>query len=263
MHRSLLLLPILVVLGGCTRIPASAAPSGDGVAAPTTAAVASQIPSAPMRPTPEPLPSDLDPDLRHAIDLRRGLGLRYDLQYVLNAASDPAARTAYFDFPMYPVEEQKVGHDTELQHSIAEAIQAYAAGHVDEFGGLYIDREDMPTFVIALWTDHLDIHEAAIRSSIEDGSLLAVRKVKYSEAELRDLQDRISADWRARWIADIPAAMEHVGVDISSNIVEVGISSANPDAPGIIEAHYGAGDRLRVESDGTGQALIPWGSRSG
>jgi hypothetical protein len=42
----------------------------------------------------------------------------------------------------------------------------------------------------------------------------------------------------------------------------VRVSSANPDAVAIIESHYGLGDRLRVESDGTG-ALIPWGTVTG
>ena len=73
----------------------------------------------------------------------------------------------------------------------------------------------------------------------------------------------MSADWRAAWVADIPAAFESVGVDIKASQVYVRVSSANPDAVAIIESHYDLGDRLRVESDGTGRALIPYGTVTG
>jgi hypothetical protein len=91
----------------------------------------------------------------------------------------------------------------------------------------------------------------------------AVRKVTYSEAELRAIQDRVTADWRASWLTGIPAAMQGVGVETMENIVVVEVSSANSNAPTIIEDHYDLGDRLRVESDGTGAALVPWGRVTG
>jgi hypothetical protein len=81
--------------------------------------------------------------------------------------------------------------------------------------------------------------------------------VRWTEAELRDLQDRIVAD-RA-FLASIPAVMKTAGVDIVGNIAELTISSAAPDAAQQIIEHFAAGDRLRVISDGTGVLLQPTG----
>ena len=158
---------------------------------------------------------------------------------------------------MYPEEEAKFLADQQMQDEAIPVIQAYAARHAAVFGGLYIDRGEHPGAVASLWTHDLDVHESAIRESLPPGTPLIFRQVRYSEAFLRAIQHRISADWD--WMRSIPAAPESAGVDIIDNVVEVGVSSADPRAEAIIREHYGLVDELRVVSDGTGAALLQCG----
>jgi hypothetical protein len=201
--------------------------------------------------------------LAHAIDMRRGAGLRHDLAYVIAAQTDPRARINLLDFPLYPEEEEVLLANMNEQDAIAAIVESYARHFEAEYGGLYIDREDRPGYVTALWIDHLAEHEAAIRALIGDRSLFAVREVKYPHAELRSFQDMIAKDMQSGWVDDIPADLQAVGVDVKKNILFVEVSSANPDAVSIIEAQYDLGDRLRVTSDGTGAALLSWGTVQG
>jgi hypothetical protein len=117
--------------------------------------------------------------------------------------------------------------------------------------------------VISLWTDHLAEHAAAIRELVGPDARVAFAQVKYPERELRALQEELAKDLEAPWLADIPAVFFGLGVDIIASQVVFEVSSANPDAVAIIEAHFGLGDRLRAESDGTGAALVPWGTVRG
>jgi hypothetical protein len=261
MRRRFLIGFTAILAIGCTAADAllPATPTSSLVVAEATRPAPTPSPL----PTEEPLPSDLDPALGHAIDMRRGAGLRHDLAYVVAAQTDPRARVMLLDFPMYPEEEAKFLADQSEQQEIVSIVQSYATRFVDEFGGVYIDRDDRPGFVTALWTAHLPVHEAAIRESIGDRSRFAVREVNYSEAELRALQDVVAADWREDWVEEIPARFQGVGVHLTENVLLIEVSSANPNAVAIIEAHYDLGDRLRVTSDGSGAALLPGGTVRG
>ncbi len=233
--------------------PASAAPATPPASVPPT-----PIPS----PSAEILPDDLDPDLVQAIRLRQGYGLRYDLAYVQMVAEDPAASNRGYGVPLYPAEFEDAQSRYEASRAVAQIVNGYASAHPDEFGGLYID-EATHTGVVSLWTDHLAEHAAAIRVATGPDARIAFGQVRYPEADLRELQDQIDVDWRAAWLTEIPAAFESVGVDIKTNQLFIEVSSANPEAEAIIESHYGLGDRLRVDSDGTGVELIPAGTIKG
>jgi hypothetical protein len=264
MARSLVTFAVVLVLAGC------GAPSGEPGRSPAAAVVAqgpdasavvasaSVAPAPSTPPTEEPLPSDLDPSLRHAIEFRRDLGMRHDLAYVLQAAKDPAARNMLLDFPMYPEEEAKLMAEQADTDVVVPIVQAHAAANADEFGGLYIglgdERDDG---VVTLWTGHLAEHEAAIRARLDPENRVAFRRVRYSEAFLRGIQDRISGDWD--WLISVPAAPLGVGVDILENVVSMQVSSADPQAEAMIREHYGLGEEIRIESDGTGAHLLPYG----
>jgi hypothetical protein len=134
--------------------------------------------------------------------------------------------------------------------------QAYAATVPGEFGGLYLDQADGS--VVALFTAHLQEHRQAILDSLGKAAPLVVKQVTYTEADLRALQDRISADME--WVKTIDAAPTSVSVDVIKNCTVFGISGTSPDAPALILAHYGQpAGKLRVESDGTGVALMGTG----
>jgi hypothetical protein len=213
--------------------------------------------AAPAAESDAPPPSELDPEIARAIEVRRQMGLRHDLAYVLRAATDPAARSKIVDFPMYPHEEAKFLADHEVQEDAIAMIQRYAERHEEAFGGLHIDREEHPGAVVSLWTGDLSVHETAIRERLPAGTPLLFRQVRYSEAYLRALQDAIQRD--TSWMETaIPAAQQRLAIEIKENVVRLDVSSAEPRAVEQIEAHYDFGDALQVRSDGTGVRFIPW-----
>jgi hypothetical protein len=259
--RSLAVLVLAFVVAGCSRPMTSPTPRPSQAAEAPTVDPTSPLPPTPTpAPTIGPLPSDLDPDLRDAIEMRRMYGLRFDLGYVQSVAEDPAAYDL-IGFPMTKAEGEQMARDMAEQDRVIRAIYGHPAA--DEFGGLYIDRDVMPGVVVALFTRNVAVHEAAIREELGETELFATRQVEYSKRELDSIKERISHDMDGPWVLEIPAVLTSVGVHISKNVVHIGVSSAARDAAAIIAAHYDLGDRISIESDGTGAMLIPWESVTG
>jgi hypothetical protein len=192
-----------------------------------------------------------------AIRQRRQFGLRSDEAWVRQVAADPRARTQMLDFPMLPEEEQAFSANQADLESIAQAVTAYAVGHADEFGGVWLDQERHT--VVAAWTANAELHRIGILAKLGRFGPLEVRLVAHSEKELTALQERLFAD--LSWYATIEARALSGGVMTMDNIVELDVSSANPDAPRLIMEHFGAdASTLRVLSDGTGIVLQPRGT---
>jgi hypothetical protein len=218
----------------------SAAPSP----VPTEAAIAS------------PSPAELE-----AIRFRTESGLRADLGFVRAVAANPAASSSEYSVPLLPAEIADLNARAANADAIRSAIQEYADLHPSEFGGMYLDQQHGGA-VTTLWTGHLADHTAAVWRRIRPGSLVAFRQVPFSYAELRTLQDRISGDWD--WMRAFAIAPTGVGVDVTGNHVEVDISSANAGAAALIVAHYAVpSGMIVVQSDGTGAALLGWGTVRG
>lgn len=259
-QRSLVVIVLAVVLAaGCTRGPAaSEAAIADATSSPVTS-----TPSAITTPSPEPtatpLPS-LNPEVEQAVTFRRTFGLRSDLPFVIASLTDPAATNLDYGVPVYPDEAIKLQADLADQNATIPIVVDYALGHADESGGVYIDRDQHVGMVTSLWTDHLPEHAAAL-AELLDGKVTLVRQVRYSEAELRTLQDRVFAD--RDWMEVIPAHMTGIGVGILENSVHMDVSSAEPTAVQQIVDHYDLGDKLVVTSDGTGVVFIASGSVKG
>jgi hypothetical protein len=215
-----------------------------------------QCPTSAPTPIPEAsLPPLLDDETREAVRLRTEYGLRHDLAWIRQVAAD---RTAVLDFgvPMLPAETASLFARSGRADPVREAVDKY--GHVDEFGGMYIDNAQGGV-VVVLWTTDPKIHEAAIRRKLPPCNPVEFRQVRWSEQELRGLQNRISADMV--WMTDIAAKATGVGADIAANVVNIDISSANPEAADLIVAHYAApAGMLRVVTDGTGAHLLPSGT---
>lgn len=261
---SITVLTIASLIAACSLAPSGPVGSPD----PSASRVAIEPPASPTReacpevpsepPPAEPLPADIDEPTRAAVEKRTEYGIRRDLPWVRLVASDPRASTA-FGVPLLPEEEQSLFARNELPTPVQAALGPY--GHLDQFGGLYIDNS-LGGVVVVLWTGDVARHEAAIRPLLPRCHPVLFRQVQWSEAVLRQWQDRISEDMN--WFATIPAAPQGVGADIIANVVTVDISSANPNAEAIIVGHYGApAGMIRVRSDGTGAALLPWGTVKG
>ena len=224
-----------------TSLPSGAAPSAVTSAAPGAASLA---------------PAADEEAIAYAISQRKTFGLRSDEAWVREVAADPRARTQLLDFPMLPEEEAEFDRRQTDFETIAGIVNAYAASHADEFGGVWIDQARHT--VVAAWTRNPDLHRLAILAQLRSAGPLETKLVRYAERELNALTDRIFAD--KGWFSSIGAAPRSGGEDPMNNRIELQISSANPDAPALIRAHFGVGpDELAISSDGTGIALQPRG----
>ena len=242
-----LLLGLSLLVSACGSTPA-----------PTpSASVAPSASAATVDPSADP---SLDPATAHAISQRKQFGLRSDLAWVLHVAADPRAQMFPLDFLMLPEEAAEFNQLQSDYDAVATAIRAYAEGKEDVFGGLYKDQVNHT--VMALFTTNPAPHRLGILALLHTSGPLDVRQVKYSEKQLRDLQDRISADWD--WLHTIDAQATGVGADVFINAVVLSISSANPQATALILSHYAVpADMLKVDSDGSGILLQPRGTIEG
>ncbi len=238
------LLGLALLVSACSGGPA-ATPAASPSAPPSAA---SADPSA---------QASLDPAIAYAISQRKQFGLRSDLAWVLRVAADPRAQMFPLDFLMLPEETTEFNQRQSDYDAVATAIQAYAADKQNVFGGLFKDQVNRT--VVALFTTNPAQHRLGILALLHTSGPLEVRQVKYSEKQLRDLQDRISADWD--WLHTIDAQATGVGADVFTNATVLSISSANPAATALILTHYGVpADMLKVDSDGTGILLQPRGT---
>ncbi len=221
-----------------TSLPSRAAPPAVTSAAPGGAG------------SPEPALDEAA--IAYAISQRQQFGLRSDEAWVRQVAADPRARMQLLDFLMLPEEEAEFEQRQTDFETLALAITEYGAKHQDEFGGVWIDQQGHT--VVAAWTRNADLHRLAILASLRTAGPLEVRLVRYTERELNALTERLFAD--RDWYATIDATPMSGGAFIMDNRVELQISSANPQAPALISAHFGVPpDMLRVTSDGTGIQL--------
>ena len=254
-HRAVVLIILAAILfSGCTRFPA--APS-------ESSASATPVGSSPSIASPQPTATpaaSLDPEVEQAVTFRRTFGLRFDLPFVIASLTDLAASNLDYGLPVYPDEAIKLQADLDEQNELIPIVVGYASRHPDESGGVYIDRDQHVGVVTSLWTDHLPEHAAAL-AKLLDGRVTLVLKVRYSEAELRALEEKVFAD--RDWMEIIPARMQSIGVGTIENAIMMDVSSAEPTAAQQIADHYGLGDKLVVTSDGTGVVFIPYGTVKG
>ena len=272
-HAALVLAAVLVA--GCTsgRAPS---PSSEVVAvaspntviqsaAPPTNAAPTATPELTSSPsaTAQPLPADLPDDIRDAIAWRESIGLRADPDWVMAVHADPTA-VDHWHWPILPEEEAFIWDRQAGFDPFVPRIQAYARQHRDVFGGIFIDNRH--SRIMTLWTEDPEGHLAAILDVVGPDAPIAASLVRWSERELRDVQARVPFD--DGWYERFDASVQGVGAHITENLVEIEVSSANPDAPRLIADAIARRldvpvEILRVTSDGTGVELLPWGTVRG
>jgi hypothetical protein len=216
-------------------------------------------PTASTAPTRAPIPADLPEEIRKAIAWRLDFGLRADPEWVIAVHADPSAIDAWDD-PILQAEEDFIWARNQKLMGFAASVRWYAGMHPDVFGGLYFDNANNQ--VMSLWTEDPEGHLAGILERAGADAPIATRQVRWTEAELRDAQRLVSRD--DDWYGALEAEGEGWGVDTSENVVTIEISSANPDAPRLIaerlaRRHDLPVEMFRVESDGTGIKLLPFG----
>jgi hypothetical protein len=203
---------------------------------------------------------EIDEETLAAIRIRTEYGLRSDLAWIQQVAKDPTATTE-FGAPLLPAETAELFARGERAHAIIPIIQGYLDEHPDVFGGLWIDQA-RGGIVTVSFTDDLDPHREVLLALLKGRGVVAVVPARFSEAEMRRLQDRVAAD--DDWFAKIPAQFQSVGYNVMTGKLEIGVSSANPNAAALIVEHFDLPeDGVLVTSDGTGEALLPSGTVKG
>lgn len=241
----------LVAVAACTP---TAAPTPKAASPAQIATIGSSLePSASVA-------GPVESDIAYAVSQRKAFGLRADEAWVRAVAADPRATIDTLDFPMLPEESAEFQARQASFEEVAGAAQSYGEAHADEFGGVWIDQERH--VVVTAWTANAALHRVGILAQLGKAAPIETKLVRYSEANLRALQDRMTND--RDWLGTIPALMTSSSVDVMANIAELSISSANPAAAALILAHYAVPpDKLRVVSDGTGILLQPRGTIHG
>jgi hypothetical protein len=195
-----------------------------------------------------------------AIEVRAKWGLRSDEAWVRAVAADPAA-DMHWRLPLTASERAELGRRPANSHDVAIFLDAYGAGFPLQYGGYRIAGLPRQRTITALFTGDLVEHEARLRSEIRPDVHLVLERVRWPLKELEDLHEAVIA--RASWLKTVRARLVYAGVVVDENILELDISSANPDAPRAIVRHFNAQKKLRVVSDGTGAALMPTGHLRG
>jgi hypothetical protein len=232
-----LALALAWLLAGCAGPPATSSPSPSVTATP-----------------------ELDLATAAAVQFRTSFGLRADLEFIRAVAKNPAASNE-FGVPLLPAEVAEINRRGANADRVGPIVRAYAAEHPAAFGGMWIDQEHGGLVTVA-FTEDADLHGRELATRLAGVGVVAIRSARYSERELRALQDRVVAE--DAWFKTIPAQLRGVGLDVTKNAVEIDISTANLRITELIVARFGIpADAIVVNSDGTGVALEPWGTIRG
>ncbi|CAN5660415.1 hypothetical protein BH23CHL6_BH23CHL6_07670 [soil metagenome] len=219
----------LVVVSLLAAACASGRPPQPSVPAETPAAAATDAPTAGATGTP---PATVAPEIVEAIEMRRSLGLRSDLPWVLQIAQSGDAVMSELGFLVTPGEQAELERRFQSQDS-AEQLNAYGAANSDQFGGLYIDQAAGGVFVMLFTTDH-ERHADALASLVPPDVRVEIRPARYSEAELMDLLEGL--DFNA--LRAQGYEMNSAGIDTINNVVRLEAKSNTPNAKALLEARF-------------------------
>jgi hypothetical protein len=256
-------LVLLVAVAGCASGPQIASPSPSP--SPSSLAASPEFVALPCagRLNAQGVDVTTTAELERAARFRWEMGFPSDSAIVREMACRSDANLE--DIPLAEEELRELERRTRVGHEINDIVQAYANRYPAEYGGIYIDQRRGGVVTI-LWTAHLAEHESAIRALLDPDPPIALLQVRWPKTELGRLQDKIAAD--REWFTSIHAALQTTGINVQENLLEIGISSTNPDAPGLIIAHFAApAGVIRVVSDTwatvKGRVVRPDGSAPG
>lgn len=188
-----------------------------------------------------PMPS-ATPELSEWIEFRRAFGLRHDSAWVLEVASRPSSINET-GIPLTSEELAALGRAVRSTGPLVDFVTRYGERFPDSFGGVRAEGRS----VILQMRDNVDIHRAYLHRVILDPSLVEVRQVSWSIAELKGFAGTVAAahDWFGMIGAELVAA------DPSSrNVVRVRVRAPSEDVETVVLAHFGSPAWMEVEWDG-------------
>lgn len=175
-----------------------------------------------------------DPLILSAIQFRQEFGLRSDVAYIEKMALDPAALTNW-GVPLTPGEQAEMDRRRALAADM-DSLNAYAAT-IRGIASVYFDQKAGGEIVVAIAGDP-ESYRAQVTARAPRGSVVRMRQVERSLAELNALQDTITADRPV--LAGIGIIVNAIIIDEIGNVVEVGVSNLDETAKENLEARYGS-----------------------
>ena len=239
---------IRTVIAGLTVAAIVIACEASGPTAP--AASRSPVTTTPPRTT---APTLSPRDLQQAVRFREAFGLRRDHDWVLEVSFDPSS-SHDFGVALTADEVRELARRANAADTLPSVMVAY--GELQPgWAGTSIDQR-RAGLVVAHFAEDADVHRDRLEQLLPAEGWDVVG-VEHSLDRLRAVEQSILAD--EAWFATIDAKLVSLGVDVAQNRVTVSISSANPLATAAVIDRFAGENVLRVESDGTGAALLPSG----
>jgi len=179
-----------------------------------------------------------------AIAIRSILGLRTDHEFVSALALDAAAverglKSAY-GFPLTEVELTELDRRASRQSELMPLVQQLGAGD-PEWGGMYIDQR-AGGVVVALFTGHLDDHQATFDRFVQPGAGFEIRRARWTLVELGRFADRLEAE--AVWFTSVDAIFQWSSVEVAQNVVTLSVRSRNSEVAYLIAEHFAADEGM-------------------
>lgn len=210
--------------------------------------------------TPQPSESALTAtELSAAIKFRDTFGLRSDEAWIRLVSADPASQVGFtkYGVRLSPQEVEDLDTRTVAVEAIKTQVVNYGLAHPDDWAGAYVDQR-RGGILVAQFSDNVEQHRLALMSGIGPRAKFEVTSAAFSLEYLQSEAARIRGT--DDWFMSIPAYLESYGVDVAANRILIGISSVEPAAQELIERHFGWSGLTKVESDGTGAQLLPFGT---
>jgi hypothetical protein len=211
------------------------------------------------RPTPS---ASLPHEIAEAIEARKRFGLRADEEWVRQLAADPAAqkRREMYGFPATLAELAEIEARGRALPEVFAAVEEYGEGRPLEFGGVFLDTPGSAD-IVALFTSHVDEHEATLRALVGPTEYLQVEPARWTLQALNQLRDRIRQD--ERWFDAAGAELEWVDVSVERNVVAVQIRTRDRGLPAAVVEHFGAPGMIAVHIKGVPMRNFPRGTLRG
>jgi hypothetical protein len=188
---------------------------------------------------------------------REDFGLRSDESWVRRVAADPAsvAGVNRYGIPLTPEEVGELERRIQTTEAIKRLVVPYGESHPEDWAGAWIDHEASGR-LIAQFSGHVEEHRRQLYARISPEANFEVRAVDRSLAEIREMASVLDEPANQEWFATIPAVLKGYGLRVAGNRLGVDLSTVHPDAPRLVAEHFGWGDAVQVDVDGTGALLL-------
>lgn len=185
---------------------------------------------------PEPWTSeDINRRIEADIAFRRSLGFRSDRAFVELAYTDGARPNRDFGAAFSPAEIAEMVVRGELASDAHVATQ-WAEAQGLPFGGVYIDNARGGALVLRLCgAGHRFLGQPR---GLRHPNRLVIEGCTLTMSHLSGTQALIERDWML--IKGLGVEIVHVGVDVVSNRVEIGVADLDRRQTAILEARYGS-----------------------